>query len=489
MSTSTSSHTPAKGLVESRSIDWVPLNERHGRPWTLFPLWFMSNANVTTLTTGMLGAALGATFGASLLAIVLGVAVGTVFTAFHSAQGPQLGLPQMIQSRAQFGYRGVILICAIVVFSLVGFNMFNQMLAAEILTTSTGLDAGGGWYILISGIAVLLAIFGYSWIHRTQTWLTGLFLLTFGVFTVVAPFVVPLPADALSLANINWVAFLVQFGGAAAYALGWAPYVSDYSRYLPPQTSPARALGFTYGGVFVGAVWLMALGAFIAAGFVGAAPLQGVRDAADAFLPGSGIWLLVAALPGLISVITINIYAASLELITIVDSVRPIRPTRTVRVVACLVIAAAAVIGSLLSTGDFLSNFGSFLVILLYVLVPWTAINLIDYYFVRRGQYAVSEIFKQDGVYGSWGWRGLAAYGIGIIAMIPFVVTVWFTGPVAAALGGADIALFIGLAASAIAYLLFSHSLDTARERAVAAQDRIETGHEAVAFGRLTTTR
>lgn len=129
--------------IESRSIDWVPLSERGGKPWSLFSLWFMSNANVTTLATGMLGAAVGATFLTSALAIVLGVAVGTIFTAFHSAQGPQLGLPQMIQSRAQFGYRGVILICAIVVFSLVGFNMFNQMLGADVLSMTTGFEATG----------------------------------------------------------------------------------------------------------------------------------------------------------------------------------------------------------------------------------------------------------------------------------------------------------------------------------------------------------
>ena len=67
-----------------------------------------------------------------------GAAVGTVFTAFHSAQGPQLGLPQMIQSRAQFGYRGVVVICAVVVFSIVGFNVFNQILAADVLTLTTG---------------------------------------------------------------------------------------------------------------------------------------------------------------------------------------------------------------------------------------------------------------------------------------------------------------------------------------------------------------
>jgi NCS1 family nucleobase:cation symporter-1 len=37
---------------------------------------------------------------------VLGSVIGALFMAFHSAQGPKLGLPQMIQSRPQFGYYG-----------------------------------------------------------------------------------------------------------------------------------------------------------------------------------------------------------------------------------------------------------------------------------------------------------------------------------------------------------------------------------------------
>lgn len=470
-------------LIESRSINWVPLTARSGKPWSLFPLWFMSNANVTTLATGMLGAALGASFVVSLSAILLGVAVGTIFTAFHSAQGPQLGLPQMIQSRAQFGFRGVAVICAVVVFSLVGFNMFNQMLAGEILTMTTGVTANPLWYFAVTVLALVLAIFGYHWIHKTQKWLTLLFLLTFGVFSVAALVIVPLDAAQLSFEGFNWVAFFAQFGAAAAYALGWAPYVSDYSRYLPPETRPGKALVYTYGGVFVGAVWLMALGAFVAAVFSQAGPLEGVRDLADQILPGSGGWLLVAALPGLISVITINIYAAAMELITVADSIRPIRPTRAVRVIACTVIAASAFIGSLLSTGDFLTSFGSFLVILLYVLVPWTSVNLVDYYFVRRGRYAIHQIFEPRGIYGTWGWRGLAAYVVGIVAMIPFAVTAWYTGPVAEALGGADLALFVGLGASALAYLVLARSIDFDAEARAAADDVRRYGEEAVEFG------
>jgi len=472
------------GLVERRSIEWVPLEERTGSPRSLFSLWFMSNANITTLATGMLGAALGASFLTSALAILLGVAVGTVFTAFHSAQGPQLGLPQMIQSRAQFGYRGVALICIIVVFSLVGFNMFNQTLGAEILVKTTGADLNVLWYLIISGLALMLAIFGYHWIHRTQKWLTWLFMLTFGLLTVAAIVLVPVPAEQFSLSGFTWVSFLVQFGAAASYALGWAPYVSDYSRYLAPETKPGKALFFTYSGIFVGASWLMLLGAFVAAVFSSSDPIGAVQRLADQVLPGSGNVLLLSALPGLVAVITVNIYAAAMELITTVDSVRAIRPTRAVRVIACSIVAVVAFIGSSVSTGEFLDNFGSFLVILLYVLVPWTSVNLVDYYFVRRGHYVVSEIFKPNGVYGNWGWRGMVAYGIGLLAMVPFVVTSWWSGPVAKMLGDSDIALFVGLVVSAVAYLILGRGLDLAAERAAAATERTETGIQAVAFGR-----
>lgn len=474
----------ASTAIEVKSIDWVPLEERRGKPTMLFPLWFMSNANLTTLATGMVGAALGANFVTSLLAIVFGVAIGTLFTAFHSAQGPQLGLPQMIQSRAQFGYRGVVVICLVVVASIVGFNIFNQMLAADVVSMATGIQAPNLWYVFITALALGLAIVGYHWIHRTQKWLTWLFLATFGLFSIAALAVLPLPAEQFSLAEPNWPAFLVQFGAAAAYALGWAPYVSDYSRYLPPQTSPRKATIYTYTGVFSGAVWLMVLGAFVAALFAGAAPIEAVRQAADAILPGSGQWLLLAALPALITVITVNIYASSIEVITIVDSFKTITPTRRVRVISCTAIALAGLIGAELSTGEFLASFGSFLVVLLYVLVPWTSVNLVDYYFVRRGHYAIGQIFVPNGIYGNWGWRGLTAYVVGILAMIPFVVTAWYVGPVAEAMGGADIALFAGLAASAIVYLLLARGLDLSAERAQAKLDTESVGVESVSFAR-----
>ena len=68
--------------------------------------------------------------------------------------------------------------------------------------------------------------------------------------------------------------------------------------------------------------------------------------------------------------------------------------------------------------------------LLLYVPIPWSAINLVDYFIIRKGDYAVDELFQRDGGrYGRWNAIGLSTYAIGLAVQIPFMVTPMFTGP------------------------------------------------------------
>jgi purine-cytosine permease-like protein len=112
------------------------------------------------------------------------------------------------------------------------------------------------------------------------------------------------------------------------------------------------------------------------------------------------------------------------------------------------------------SSGRFIDRFGDLLAILLYLFTPWTAINLVDFYVVRRGHNSIREIFNPHGMYGRWNWRGLTAYFVGFTVMIPFFSTGMYTGPVAKALGGADIAMLVGLPVAAVVYLIACRSLD-----------------------------
>jgi purine-cytosine permease-like protein len=174
---------------------------------------------------------------------------------------------------------------------------------------------------------------------------------------------------------------------------------------------------------------------------------------------------MAAVSGGLLTVTAINLYGGSLTLLSAADSIRPIRYTRRNRVYSLLVVGALSTAVALLFKGDFVSGFSDLLTILLYIFTPWTSINLIDFYFVRRGCYSIREIFRDDGMYGQWNWRGLAAYAAGFAAMIPFFSTGFYVGPIARLLGGADLAMIIGLPVSAITYLLACRSMDLVAER------------------------
>src|SRR5487761_976046 len=126
------------GLIEKRSIDYVPIAERHGKVWHLWPVWFSGDAHLATVATGVVGVALGGNLVWMTVAVVLGSAIGTFFMAFHSAQGPQLGLPQMIQSRPQFGYVGALLVWVVALVTYVGYSTFNPVLAAQALPQLAG---------------------------------------------------------------------------------------------------------------------------------------------------------------------------------------------------------------------------------------------------------------------------------------------------------------------------------------------------------------
>jgi purine-cytosine permease-like protein len=88
----------------------------------------------------------------------------------------------------------------------------------------------------------------------------------------------------------------------------------------------------------------------------------------------------------------------------------------------------------------------------LYLLTPWTIVNLYDYFFRRKGRYAITELENPKGIYGVWQWRGLAAYAIGFIASIPFWDLSFYVSPVAKATNGLDISFIVELLVSGVFY-------------------------------------
>lgn len=465
---------PAAGRIsglETRSIDYVPLDERHGKVWHLGPLWFMSNAQIATLAVGLVSITTGGDLFWSVVSIVLGTLVGTLFMAFHSAQGPQLGLPQMIQSRPQFGYLGALLVWLFAYLQYAGFNVFNSILAAQSLSSTVN-GSDKVWIVVVTALAFVLALVGYDLIHQAEQWLTYAMLVVFGLFTVTL-FLLTYPAGTFSPGTFHATPFFAQFGVVAGYQISWAIYVSDYSRYMRPDVPVRSTFNWTYWGSAIGGAWMMVVGTVLAA-WVTADKFSGtgiaeIKSAGDHLFGGFGSVVLVLSALGLISVMALNMYGGSLTLISALDSFKRVRPTLTIRTVTVALTAVLSVVGALAASENFLGSFVEFLDLILYLFIPWTAVNLVDFYVVRRGHYAISEIFRPDGIYGRWGWRGIVSYLLGFAAMLPFMSVVnLYTGFVAKAMGDVDLSFFIGLPVAGIAYWLLSRSLDLEAERRLA---------------------
>ncbi len=464
-----------RGLIERRSIDYVPLAERHGKVWHLWPVWFSGSANLATLATGVIGVALGGNLLWTIIAVVAGCAVGTFFMAFHSTQGPQLGLPQMIQSRPQFGYLGALLVWVVALVAYIGFNAFNQVLAAQ---TWHQLYAGAApnspiTIIVFAGSAIALAVAGYDKIHAAQKRFAFLIIVLLLGFSIGACFKIQFSRAQWDFKDLNKIAFLGQFFAAASYQLSWSIYVSDYSRYLPRDVGVGPSFWWTFLGAFLGGTWMMIVGSVAAALAPTLDMPAAIEAAADAIQPGFGAVLLAAALLGLLTISALNFYGASLTLLSVADSIKPIKCTVANRLKSLAVAALVAIFIALESSDDFSKRFNDLLALLLYLFTPWTAINLVDFYWVRKGHYSIREIFNPRGIYGRWNWRGLLAYGIGFVVMIPLFSTGLYTGPVARMLGGADVAMVVGLPVAALVYVLTYRSFDLKDERRlIAAADQ-----------------
>jgi NCS1 family nucleobase:cation symporter-1 len=473
------SPTPAAAppLIEVRSIDWVPDEERHGRLWHQAPLWFLGNFQYFSIPIGFIGPSLGLSLGWTILAGALGIVIGTIFMAFHASQGPTLGLPQMIQSRAQFGYRGVLIPLLATLFTYLAFNVTDQVLLGDGLHSAFGWNADGV-AIAVTVAAALLAIFGHDWVHKAfrvllYVSLPLMVIVTIGIMTGHGG-----GAPSETQYGFTWVAFMAQLAASAAYNITYAPYVSDYSRYLPASTKPRAVIASVFFGASGAAIWLIAIGAWLAIRLGAEDGLAGLQTAGNNVVPHLGQAVALLSALALAATMGMNAYGGMLTVLTAVDSVRPIKPTRAARVITILVFSVVWFAIAKSITTDSVSTVFTALTLMLYLLVPWTAANLVDFFVVRRGHYAITELFRPRGIYGSWGWRGLTAYAIGLLVEIPFMVLPelgsWsYTGPLADAMGGVDIAWLVGLAVTGVVYLVLSRSLDLASEQnAEAASER-----------------
>ena len=442
----------ANFLVERRSIDFIPSHLRHGKPSDLMFVWFGANMELPVIAAGATTVAGGLGLGWAALAIVIGVAVGSLLMAYHSAQGPHLGLPQMIQSRAQFGYYGAAAPLVFVIAMYLGFYAAGAVLGGQALSRLTGMPLPAS-VIVLSVLSMVVALFGYNLIHKVEKYLSLFVAVVFVVLTITFLVAPHHGGSAAPAGGFKLGAFLLAVSVTATSQLLFAPYVADYSRYLPESTSIKSVFWYTYGGIGVSGVWLMIFGAALQS-----VDGRGPVDAIGSVSGSVGGWFAdvtyVALILGVLTINALNIYGGYMSSLSFANTFfRRMRSGLGLRLCFIIPVSALATYMSFLYMDNLLDAFENFLVFALALMIPWTAINLADYYFVRHGEYSVEDMFTPKGVYGRVSPAGATAYLLGFVVQIPFMENDVITGPIAEALHGGDVSWLVGAVASGAIYL------------------------------------
>jgi NCS1 family nucleobase:cation symporter-1 len=445
--------------IEIRSIDFIPDAERHGGLASQFTLWLGANLQVTAIVTGALAVVLGGDVFWSLIGLFIGQVLGGVVMALHGAQGPQLGLPQMISSRVQFGVYGATIPIVAVCLMYIGFSASGMVLAGQALGQLA--DVGDGLGIAIfSGLIVVVTLFGYRLIHLLGRAASAVGMVSFA-YMFARLFVNRPPASLLAVHHFSTSTFLLAISLSASWQIAYGPYVADYSRYLPRHTPGAQVFVAVWLGSVIGSQIAMTFGVFAAA--LGGTQFEHHEVAFIVGLGGTG--LVAAALYlsiafSKVMVTSLNAYGSFMSMATVVGGFcRSIRVTVLHRL--CYVVGMVGISTLLALTGrhSFLKSFEAFILFLLVVLAPWSAINLVDYYCFTRSRYDIRALSDPDGRYGRWNRTAIVVYALGVLIQLPFMSTAFYTGPLVSKLGGADISWILGLLGTGAVYYLAARLL------------------------------
>ncbi|WNM08796.1 cytosine permease [Komagataeibacter nataicola] len=375
---------------ETHTIHQIPPDQRHGRARDLFAVWFSTNLTLLTVVTGALGPGLfGLSFTWSAIAVVLGNLAGAVFMALHAAQGPMLGVPQMVQSRGQFGFYGAVPIIGLVVLMYIGFVASNFVVGGQALHAALPITGRRNAILLIALLSLVPCCMGYHTIHawsKVVSWVAGAIILHCLWLGYEA-----FPPGTLRDMHGSVAGFFSTFSTAALWQIAYAPYVSDSSRYLPADEAGRRTAFFTtYIGTVVGTALSMILGCMVALHGPGVSVATTLAQlAGQQATPVMIVLSLSIALGNAMS-----LYGGALSAITVLQTFMPDwrSALRERLLVTCTLVAIA--LGMALGMADsFMKSYAAFLDLLMAIMVPWTAINLTDYYLLRRGRYDVASFF------------------------------------------------------------------------------------------------
>ena len=444
--------------VEVRGFDHIPEAERNMTLRQVDQFWVANSVNLLSFALGALAAAEGLRLGWVCLACAVG-GLGYAYVAFGSIVAVRAGLPVNTLTRAVFGMRGNLPNAVLSWVASVAFEVINIIFGVEALLAlfqCLGWAEAGPLPKLLAVLVQLILCGGIAfWGHATMLWFQRIFaVLVSGALIIVFAFVLGHRglhrATALHAlpSGPTLAAFLTACAIIASNPLSFLFNGPDWVRYLPSGTPAKTVFRHVFWPSYLPGLALTLMGALCATLGDMSDPVAGLKP----FIPP---WLflvyILAVIGGSIANSVPTYYSSGLTL-----QAMGLKLHRHVATALDVVVATALSL-YVLFVQDFTTALNAFIALLMVWVGPFGGVWVCDG-LLRRGRFDARAIHSGAGAGGRyWGWRGFNPSGcIALIAgMLAAALTMRspvYDGPLALALGGADLSWLLGFPVSALVY-------------------------------------
>lgn len=341
-------------------------------------IWFGAAVSIAEILTGTYIAPLGMRKG--IMAILLGHLIGCVVFCLAGLIGGQTRKSAMETVKMSFGAKGAQLFVVLNILQLVGWTAIMIMNGAKATAVITGklwgLDQIWIWCLAIGALIIVWIVIGIKNINGLNYIVMGaLFILT-----IVLSMVIFKGTPTVIMEES------ISFGAAvelsAAMPLSWLPLISDYTR---EAEKPGQATVVSAAVYFLGSCWMYIIG-------MGAAVFTGETDISKIMLQaGLGIAGVMILIGSTVTTTFLDAFSAGVSAGSISRKLKE-KPV-------AIVISAA---GILLAVFSPVQRFEGFLYLMGSVFAPMIAIQIADYFILKRKSNT-----------GSADWVNLILWGIG----------------------------------------------------------------------------
>lgn len=445
--------------IEIRGVQPVPESGRYGSVGRLFTMWVKMTPSMFFVGALATAPFVGLGLAQAAIAIVIANVLGSVLVGLFAIWGARTGAPQLQQSRLAFG-KSVVLPSALQWITQIGFEALTLLFVAEALVVLFKLPfyAGAAVGLVCMGVISLL---GYEVIHSFQKVISVVFLVVFAFLTASIagkhPDVVGTAHGAASVGG-----FLLMLALILGLSVSFTSGASDYSRYLPRNTSGPKIFGSVFLALVLSQTWIELLGVAASPLLRGTSTMRGVYQIVGGGAAGSLAMVAMALCS--ISIMVFTDYSGALA--AQAAGVKLKRPFVTV--ISALIAFGVAL---WLYSGDVSGKFEDVVLLISYWVTPWAAVVIVHWW--RRGRFTGKQTIENvlagpfSGLRG--GWDAAASAGalvVGFFVALPFSDTTfdatvsknvhwlsWLFGSISRnELHGGDLDFYVGFVVAGVLY-------------------------------------